>query len=287
MIRHAIGIQRVAGHNVDELDQYFNRVNADIINLAGSDPFVVTRRQAISREAYNTVLQIYQEMGEEILTQSSDMAANEIQFVTDALNKATTADVDISDVQGMIQRAIDTPMRVDPGVTELTISRAVDQFGENKSLEFFRLISDGVLEGKTGSEMAKEAQELLKSQRHAANTLVRTANNSIAASAREQLFEQNKDIISAYEWVAKLDHRTTEICTGLDEKVFKVGKGPLPPAHWNCRSQTVAVVNKKYRKEVDTKRKIMTEEDFNELMLSMGKTMTLGQLNAADRRLTQ
>jgi SPP1 gp7 family putative phage head morphogenesis protein len=44
-----------------------------------------------------------------------------------------------------------------------------------------------------------------------------------------------------YEWVAVLDDATTDICRSRDGKIFVYGKGPLPPAHYRCRSRAVPV----------------------------------------------
>lgn len=46
---------------------------------------------------------------------------------------------------------------------------------------------------------------------------------------------------SSYEWVAVLDMRTTDICRFRDGQHYKYGKGPLPPAHYRCRSRAVPV----------------------------------------------
>jgi hypothetical protein len=45
-----------------------------------------------------------------------------------------------------------------------------------------------------------------------------------------------------YRWVSVIDSGTTEICKGRNNRVFKYGAGPLPPAHIRCRSKTVPVV---------------------------------------------
>lgn len=44
-----------------------------------------------------------------------------------------------------------------------------------------------------------------------------------------------------YEWVSVLDSRTTDICRGRDGQIYTYGEGPVPPAHYNCRSRIVAV----------------------------------------------
>jgi len=44
-----------------------------------------------------------------------------------------------------------------------------------------------------------------------------------------------------YRWVSTLSERTSDICRNLNGRIFEFGKGPLPPAHINCRS-TITVV---------------------------------------------
>lgn len=46
-------------------------------------------------------------------------------------------------------------------------------------------------------------------------------------------------IVGFYEWVSVLDDRTTKICRDRDGNRYPYLKGPMPPAHVNCRSTTV------------------------------------------------
>lgn len=46
-------------------------------------------------------------------------------------------------------------------------------------------------------------------------------------------------IYDEYEWVSVIDERTTDICLSRDGNIYTYGQGPLPPAHYNCRSKTV------------------------------------------------
>jgi SPP1 gp7 family putative phage head morphogenesis protein len=42
-----------------------------------------------------------------------------------------------------------------------------------------------------------------------------------------------------YQWVSVIDEKTTDICLSRDGEVYVYGRGPVPPAHYNCRSTTV------------------------------------------------
>lgn len=73
-------------------------------------------------------------------------------------------------------------------------------------------------------------------------TIVRTGYQHVAHSARDIVHKSNEDIAPFVRWVSTLDSKTSDICKGLDGRVFKVGEGPRPPIHPNCRSRTVAVL---------------------------------------------
>jgi SPP1 gp7 family putative phage head morphogenesis protein len=49
-------------------------------------------------------------------------------------------------------------------------------------------------------------------------------------------------IFGKYQWVSILDNRTTPICIDRNGNVYVFGKGPVPPAHVNCRSATVPLL---------------------------------------------
>jgi hypothetical protein len=46
-------------------------------------------------------------------------------------------------------------------------------------------------------------------------------------------------LFSHYKWISVMDGYTTEICRERDDKAYRYGQGPVPPAHYRCRSVTV------------------------------------------------
>lgn len=68
-----------------------------------------------------------------------------------------------------------------------------------------------------------------------AEMIARTVTNGVSNAIRNATFEANSDIVGSSEWVATLDGVTCLTCSALDGKVFKMGKGPEPPEHPNCR----------------------------------------------------
>ncbi len=91
-----------------------------------------------------------------------------------------------------------------------------------------------------GSSTLKGTDGMTEITRRQINAITRTAVNHIANNARSEFLAENVEVITAEQFVATLDSRTTPICRSLDGKVFEPGKGPRPPLHYACRSLRVA-----------------------------------------------
>jgi SPP1 gp7 family putative phage head morphogenesis protein len=53
---------------------------------------------------------------------------------------------------------------------------------------------------------------------------------------RGKQFAWKKFGVKQYIWISVLDGSTTSICISRSSKIYVVGQGPLPPAHYRCRS---------------------------------------------------
>lgn len=152
-------------------------------------------------------------------------------------------------------------------------------------------INLGVLEGLTPAQLSRRVldQGLATTKRNA-EALARTAVNNVSNAAREEVWKANSDIITGLRWTSTLDGRTTEVCMARDGEVYPIGKGPRAPAHFNCRSLMVAVLDGETivgdRPFVrDTRTRRVREIDFRkEAKKAAGdkwKSMTPGQRNDA------
>lgn len=98
-----------------------------------------------------------------------------------------------------------------------------------------------------GTRARNYADGVLAITQRNAETVVRTAVAHVGTEARHATYAQNDDILEGYQWSSTLDQRTSHRCQALDGRIFKFGKGPLPPAHPNCRSSTVPVLKAEWR----------------------------------------
>jgi SPP1 gp7 family putative phage head morphogenesis protein len=165
-----------------------------------------------------------------------------------------------------------------------------------------RQIQIGVVEGKTVGQMVTEvvggAEDagVLEVSRKGAESVVRTAVNYTVNAAREEVWKQNKDIIKGLRWLSVLDGRTSTLCASRDGNIYPVSSGPRPPAHWNCRSSMVPVIDGMNvvmdRPSVaDTRRPAERNRAFRaEARANAGdswKDMTMAERNAAMKQVKQ
>jgi SPP1 gp7 family putative phage head morphogenesis protein len=103
-------------------------------------------------------------------------------------------------------------------------------------------ITEGEEVGAIVRRLRAELGPLAVARRDAAG-IVRTAVNHVSEAAREEVWKANSDIIDGLRWTSVLDGRTSAVCRARDGKVYPVGEGPRPPAHFSCRSVMVAVIS--------------------------------------------
>lgn len=70
-------------------------------------------------------------------------------------------------------------------------------------------------------------------------TNIRTLMQQVFTAMSDRIFQL---YTNRYMWSSVMDDRTTEICQHRNGKVYIYGEGPMPPAHYNCRSVTVPVM---------------------------------------------
>lgn len=103
----------------------------------------------------------------------------------------------------------------------------------------------GFMCGKTYKEITKVVTDNFSASAFNARRLVRTEGCFVSNECQRQSYEECG--VERYIFVATLDLRTSEVCAGLDGKVFRTdeavpGKN-MPPMHPWCRSTTIAYVD--------------------------------------------
>lgn len=121
----------------------------------------------------------------------------------------------------------------------------LNNWGATERNRLVRGVQSGFVQGQTTRQIVSSvvgAGGLADISERNAMTVVRTAVAHVSNTARQEVYGSNSDIIATYQWVSTLDSRTSTVCKSRDGQKYPVGKGPLPPAHPNCRSTTIPVI---------------------------------------------
>jgi SPP1 gp7 family putative phage head morphogenesis protein len=264
-VRHAVFLERLKTGEAAKIVGFLNddvypditaRIEARLSRIAsrGFDMSPATSKQL--KDTYSAIRGIlhggmargYEQAAETL----KGVASMEAEFQTAVVNRVVPkffrdAGVTFTMPSGQLLRAI---VRERPFEGRLL----KDWFGSlanSAQVKVEKAVSIGLAQGDSVADIVRRvrgtaangfADGAIQASRREAEAVVRTAINHTVTQARELTYEENDELIDGVQFVATLDTRTTPQCQALDGKVFKVGEGPRPPIHFNCRSTTVPVL---------------------------------------------
>ena len=197
---------------------------------------------------------IFQAATTAFLERSADIAA--VYMSQELLDLKNTVDVRGTRLnrftnKEVFKKVVQRPLATDGDLLEPWLKK----FTDNETRRVSNAVRRGHSQGLTNQEMvqriigtkkANYKDGLMQTTRRNASTVVRTSVQHVASSARQEVWEANKDVVQRYQFLATLDGVTSKICRTLDNQEFEFGKGPIPPVHPNCRSTTIPVLNDKF-----------------------------------------
>jgi len=247
--RHQVFLQRYGGGESKKAISYLTRLRHKINARLAQEPtdFQRHRLTALLDDVSQMVAILMNDMSGAVKHGMGKLALNEASFSATLYGKASTVDFTIPSDEQLITAVNAAPMAAPVGMKTITIDEALKEFGKKKAVQIAQTISDGVTLGQTTPEIIRAVSGLMNTQiRRQADALVRTAVNHTSSVARAMVYEDNEELLEGYQWVATLDGRTTMICGSRDGEVYQQGSGPMPPAHWNCRSTTIPKVKEAF-----------------------------------------
>lgn len=264
-IRHSVYLTRYSTGVVNKIMRLLAKTDRDIIrrlqskNLPGSrTPYQRERLERLIKGVREISIAGSASMAGLLRDELRDLNAYEVNFLANQINAALVVDLQaVTPALGTVySAALSTPFQ------GKYLRQWTAQLSANKAREIADSIRISVVEGETISDTIRRLRGtrnvgykngvLFKHRRHA-EAIARTAVNHIVTHARRDVFRANADIVKAYQYVATLDGRTTDICMSLDGKTWPTREeAPTPPQHINCRSSIAPVV--KSWKELGFKR---------------------------------
>ena len=121
---------------------------------------------------------------------------------------------------------------------------------ENHRYELAKAIKQeltaGLIRGSSIQDITRNINKKFKKGEYNAFRLVRTEMSWVQNQATLDNYKDNK--IEYYQFMAFIDHRTSEVCKSRDGEIIAVKDGragsSLPPLHPNCRSCIIPLTNR-------------------------------------------
>lgn len=247
--RHQVYLERLKAGLADDYDKVITGVNKDITTvlarLEGDKLADLSRKQFndLLTDLRTTQLEAYTDQTNLLVADLKELAGDEVTFEIEAISKAAS----VKQVKAAVkvwktvqrQPLQSSGQLLDPFLEELTgrqILRIKNQLRISRA--------QGMTIGQTvrairGTKANNYTDGVLGKNWSDARTVIRTATQHVSSQARTATWMANDDLIKEYQWVSTLDGETSTTCRTLDTHVFKLGEGPLPPIHPNCRSTHV------------------------------------------------
>ena len=244
--RQQVMLERLKAGNIKGLESFLKSAAKAIRDRLASDELTAVARSRAEAQLVairNDLKAIYGDAGKQITSDLKGLA----DYATGAEARALDA---------VLMQGVELTVPSANQVLAAAMSRPLTSGQSAKMLEPFingwvtgsidsveNAIRLGYLQGRTNRELINEVvgtaknnykDGIIDATYRNAQAVVRTSVQHVAQVARSEMWAQNADIITGYEWVSTLDLRTTLQCGALDSRVFEVGKGPLPPIHINC-----------------------------------------------------
>lgn len=118
-------------------------------------------------------------------------------------------------------------------------------FEENLAPAVAARLKKEVIEGVTlGTPFSTIADRLMQAgdiTRQRALAMARTEVTRVRNATKLQIYRENADVLTGWEWAAAKSVRTCPVCLALDGRIFKLDQ-PFPQ-HVNCRCTVIPVVD--------------------------------------------
>ena len=261
-VRHQVFLERLKAGQAKDITPYLKAIDRAIrLRLSKSELTSYTRQRLV------TLLDSIGDMIDGELGKFSkqmkldlrNLAVSESIFEAKSLTNAVSNDLfeSVVPAPGQVRAAIfAAPLSVRGVHGGKLLTPFLKDWNKSQKDALLGVIRQGVFEGQTNAQIVKAVRGTAPAKfndgklavvNRQTQALVRTAVQHVSSVARQSVYEANSDLVKKYQWVSTLDSRTSDICQGLSGRTWKVGEGPVPPAHINCRSTTVPVLDERFK----------------------------------------
>ena len=256
--RHQVYLEGLKTGEANRATDFLKKLDKEVSGrLAGRDltAFSRDRLDRLLKSIRADLKVIAGEFTDLVAADAIDLAKYERDFELRSLDKVATFEWVIPSAAQLRSAVLTNPLTIagpnqgnllKPFIRDLTARQLNEIAGAISAGYYEGATTNQILQAIRGTRANKFQDGILARTNRNAKTIVRTALQHSAQQARQEVWNNNADIIKGVRWVSTLDTKTSPQCRSLDGQVFKIDKGPRPPIHPNCRSTTVAVLDDRF-----------------------------------------
>jgi SPP1 gp7 family putative phage head morphogenesis protein len=256
--RHQVYLEGLKTHEVNKTQKFLKDIDRIVsTKLAGKDITSYSKKRLDKllksvRADLRIVSGNYSDM---VAGESVDIAKYERDFEIKSLNKVVAFDFVVPPSSQLRTAIFDNPLTMNGADNGKLLKPFLKDMSNRSMQQVAGVIQSGYYQGETtdqilrtikGTRAARYTDGTMHQINRAMAVATRTAVQHASVQAREQVWNDNSDIVKKVKWVSTLDGRTSAICRSLDGREFPIDKGLRPPAHPNCRSTVVAVLDSRF-----------------------------------------
>jgi SPP1 gp7 family putative phage head morphogenesis protein len=260
-VRHQVLLERLKAGEVRKILPFLREVDREVrLRLSGDEltEYSRARLEILLVETESLITAIFGRYSRQLLLDLREVGEAEALFEARSLTNAVS-NPDFEAVapasSQVYAAALAAPLSIRGAQGGKLLEPLLADFTKAQTDRVVGVIRQGAYEGRTnadivrsirGTKALKYSDGILATTSRQAEAVTRTAVQHMSSVARMQTYAANADLVQEYEWLSTLDNRTSEICQSLSGTRWKVGEGPMPPAHINCRSTTVPVLDERF-----------------------------------------
>ncbi|MEO4066534.1 minor capsid protein [Acinetobacter pittii] len=255
LVSHQAYLYRLSSSEITNLVSQFDSISGEMLSQLRDllDELSDAERSALMAGQYTTtalkeirtVIQSWQSTVASALLESFSVSATALAVYEATYQAKTLAEKKIEpNGRTLLNKAKKAPLS--GGVLlDSIFARIADETRQRVE----QVIRDGLSKGQTNQQIIQRIKGkkalnyqdgLLDQSRSQIATMVRTARSHVSNVALNETY--NAIGVEYVKFIATLDSRTSKICMGYSDKVYKKDEPhPVPPLHPNCRSILIPV----------------------------------------------
>lgn len=258
--RHAAHFERLKAGESKKFDKFLKQIDKDIrAQLSKLDLTAISRKKleqqitAIDKLLKGTFVDYEKVWADSIKEVAAYEAGFEIRSLEQVVNGVSFTLP--SDAQ-IYAAVFSTPLAGIKGPDGGSLLKSFYKgFTSTEKRRIEGAIRSGYVQGKTTSQIIQDIRGtraggfkdgIVSTTSRNARVMTHTALQHAAVTAREQVWQDNSDVVKKWRFTATLDSKTSATCRPLDGTVWELGKGPRLPLHPGERSTTTAVLDEEF-----------------------------------------